>query len=102
MLNILINDYSYIISHGEKIIMCFKIVQKLNIEWVDDELLDYNEHTVGYVEDEFFAQEFCNKHSDCYYYPIHFIKYPLHLECNLIDKDTELEAVVIPIIKPEE
>ena len=82
--------------------MCFRIVQKLEDEWVGDELLDCTEHTVGYVADEFFAQEFCNKHKCCYYHPIHLTKYVNELKANLVYEDTELEAVTIPIIKPEQ
>lgn len=98
--------------------MCFRIVQQLGhrvtekiddeiiikrkaIDEINDEYLDIDEHTVGYVEDEFFAQEFCNMHSDCYYHPVHLSKYPLQLETNYITEDTELETVTVPIIKPE-
>ena len=76
---------------------CFRIVQELNIEWVDDELLDIDEHIVGYVEDEFFAQEFCNTHNDCYYHPIHIVKYPNELESKLIRDYKSIKVLKVPI-----
>ena len=82
--------------------MCFRIVQKLDTDWIGDDLLDCSELTVGYVSDELFAQEFCDKHDDCYYHSLHLIKYRIELEANRVDDYTVLEAVTIPIISPEE
>jgi hypothetical protein len=83
----------------------FRIIQKLNFDEIhtywEDEYFDTDELVLGYVEDEFFAQEFCNTHKDCYYECIIPCKYPLQLEAKLRDNPNDVTIFKIPIQKPE-
>ena len=79
----------------------FRIIQTLPYEWIDDDYLDYPDLTLGYVEDEFFAQEFCNKHKDCSYEPVIPIKYPRYLEGNMIETIEDVILLPIPFKKGE-
>ena len=79
----------------------FRIIQKLDTEWVGDELLDTDELELGFVEDEFFAQEFCSKYSCCQYEPVIPIKYPIYLLGKMSDDENDLIVLKIPVKKPE-
>ena len=80
----------------------FKITQKIDVDFIDEELLDMNEIIVGYVEDEYFAQEFCEKHPDCTYGPITPIKYPIYLESRMCHDVNDLMVLKIPVLKGED
>ena len=74
----------------------FEISQKIPYEWVDDELLDTDSIVLGYVEDEFFAQEFCEEHKDCSYGPVIPTKYPLYLEARMITSKDDVGLLKVP------
>ncbi|MBQ6220136.1 MAG: hypothetical protein IJH63_10365 [Methanobrevibacter sp.] len=80
----------------------FRIVQRLDFDEVEDDYLDIIDWTVGYVDDEYFAQEFCNKYSCCSYEQVHITRYPLQLRGNLIEDVEECEIRRIPVRKWED
>lgn len=79
----------------------FIIRQKIKNEYINGKLADIDYITIGYVENEFLAQEFCNKHEDCTYSQIVPYKYVLELESELISDNTELDLVEVPMKKWE-
>ena len=79
----------------------FRIIQELPYEYIGDDYLDYPDLTLGYVEDELFAQEFCDKHKDCSYEPIISTRHFLHLECEMVEDVDEVILLKIPYKKGE-
>ena len=79
----------------------FKIIQEVTFDEIQGELLDNQDYTIGYVSDEFFAQEFCNTHKNCSYQQVHETKYPLELESNMIHNPEDAILIKIPCKKPE-
>ena len=79
----------------------FRIIQELPYEYIGDDYLDYPDLTLGYVEDELFAQEFCDKHKDCSYEPIISTRHSLHLECEMVEDADEVILLKIPFKKGE-
>lgn len=80
----------------------FEIRQKIPDGMIGDEYPDMDEIHIGFVSDEFFAQEFCEAHPDCSYGPVLETKYSNHLEGNLIDSLDDLTIIRIPVKKWEE
>ena len=80
----------------------FEIEQKITDTLIDGEYADIDYIHIGYVSDEFFAQEFCQVHQDCRYGPVLINKYVRELEANMITSNNDLELIQIPIKKPEE
>lgn len=79
----------------------FEIRQRIYNTYIKGKLADVDYIHVGYVEEEFFAQEFCNKHEDCIYGQVIPYKYTKELETQLITDDKDLEIMTIPIKKWE-
>lgn len=79
----------------------FRIIQELNIDEIEDEYLDCTDLTIGYVTDEFFAQEFCNQYSCCKYEEVIPIKYPIYLKANMCHNADDLMLLKIPVKKIE-
>ena len=79
----------------------FRIVQTLDFDCVDDDLLDCLDLTLGYVDEEFFAQEFCNKFSCCSYEPVPVTKYPLQLRGGMVSDVEDVGLLRVPYKKYE-
>ena len=80
----------------------FEVAQKLDVDFIDDELVDRNELILGYVEDEYFAREFCETHPECSYGPVIPIKYPIYLEDRMCHDVNDLMLLRIPVLKGED
>ncbi len=80
----------------------FEITQKIPYETIDGELLDRDEIHLGFVTDEFFAQEFCNTHPDCRYGEIFPVKYVNHLKGRMVSGPEDLAVFRLPYKRIDE
>ena len=74
----------------------FEITQKIPYETIGGELLDRDEIHLGFVTDEFLAQEFCNAHPDCTYGEIFTVKYINQLKGAMVSEPEELDVIRLP------
>ena len=74
----------------------YRIYQKIEYDTVKGELLDRDNITLGYVDNEFFAIEFCNTHDDCDYDIILCTKYINQLEGAMVSDDEDLDYCIQP------
>ena len=81
--------------------MVFKIIQKIEDTYIGRNYPDILSIDLGYVEDEFFAIEFCNTHPGCEYYHIIYSK-KYDLEAHMVESNNELELIYKPVKKWEE
>lgn len=77
----------------------FKIYQKLPFDEIEDEYLDCDEIVLGVVDDEYFAQEFCEQHPDCYYGELFITKYSNQLAGRMVSDNTDCELLKIAVKK---
>lgn len=62
----------------------YRIYQKIKTDTTNDELIDSDCITLGYVDNEFFAIEFCNAHKNCGYELIICTNYAKQLIANMV------------------
>lgn len=75
----------------------YRISQELDFDCVDGDFMDCTSITLGYVADEFFAQEFCNAHENCTYGPVILDKYPGYLRSKMISDIDDVILLKIPV-----
>ena len=80
----------------------FEIRQEIPTDCINDDYVDITDIHIGFVSDEFFAQEFCNANKRCTYEEIKPILYLNHLKGNLVDSVDDLTVLKIPVHKEEE
>ena len=80
----------------------FEIEQIIEDTCIDGEYADIDHIHIGYVRDEFFAQEFCQLHPDCRYGSVPVNKYVKELEANMVTSNCDLELISVPVKKYEE
>ena len=80
----------------------FEIRQEIPTDCINDDYVDITDIHIGFVSDEFFAQEFCNANKGCSYGEVTPTKYLKHLQGQLVDSVDELTILKIPVKKWEE
>lgn len=82
--------------------MMFEIRQEIPSDCINDDYVDITDIHIGFVTDEFLAQEFCNANKRCTYGQVIPTKYLNHLKGQLVDSVDELTVLKIPVRKWEE
>lgn len=80
----------------------FEIRQKIPDDYINGDYADIDDIHVGFVSDEFLAQEFCNTHDGCSYGQVFETKYLNDLRAHLISSVDDLTLLKIPVKKWEE
>lgn len=80
----------------------FEIRQKIPNYDIYDDYADIDDIHIGFIEDEFVAQEFCNAHPDCTYGQVVPTKYLNQLRGQLVESKDDLTIIKIPVKKWED
>lgn len=81
----------------------FEIRQKIpSYEEIGGEYPDIDDIHIGFVTDEFLAQEFCNAHEDCTYGEVFPTRYLNELRAALCSDVEDLTILRIPVKKWED